>query len=83
MAVPADILRVGRIRNTPVVNMKNLTELRGTWLLTTPTTLNLTSVEILQDTVKTEGVESLTGNTGKVVYQQLVGGFKGGGGVRL
>lgn len=55
MVVPADVLRVGCIRNTPVVNVKSLTELRRSWLLTTPTTLNLTSVKVLQNTVKMEG----------------------------
>lgn len=59
MDVPADVLRVGCVRNTPAVNVKSLAELRGLWLLTTPTALNLTSVEVLQNTVKTEGVESV------------------------
>ena len=43
------------------MNVKSLAELRGLWLLTTPTALNLTSVEVLQNTVKTDGVESMGG----------------------
>lgn len=58
------------------MNVKNLTELRGSWLLTTPTTLNLTGVKVLQNTVKTEGVGSDKG-------AWLLGGVwpeRGGGG---
>lgn len=55
--VPADVLRVGRVRNAPVVNVKRLAELRGPRLLTTATTLNLTGVKVLQNTVETEGAE--------------------------
>lgn len=34
------------------MNVKNLAELRGTWLLTTSTPLNLTGVKVLQNTEK-------------------------------
>lgn len=55
--LPADVLRVRRVRHTPVVNMQDFAELRGTRLLATTTTLNLTGVEVLQDAVE-EGAES-------------------------
>lgn len=47
--VPADVLWVGRVRNAPVVNVKHFAELGGTWLQVTPTALNVTSVEVLQN----------------------------------
>lgn len=47
--IPADVLRVGRIRHAPVVNVKNFTELGRTWLLVTSTALNLAGVKVLQD----------------------------------
>lgn len=55
MDIPADILWVGSVRNTPVVNVKNFAELRGLRLLTAPTTLNLTGVKVLQNTAKQRG----------------------------
>ncbi len=72
MDAPANVLRVGRVRNAPAVNVKSLAELRGLWLLTTPTTLNLTGVKVLQNTAKTEG--------GGVKESRW--GQRGGGGVR-
>lgn len=55
MYVPADVLRVGRIRNAPVVDMKDFAELGGARLQLTPTTLDLTGVKVLQDAVRSEG----------------------------
>lgn len=49
--IPADILRVRRIRNTPAVHMKNIAELGGARLQTTTTALHLTGIKVLQNTV--------------------------------
>lgn len=49
---PAHILGVRSIGHTPVIDMKTLTELRGTWLLMTHTALTLTRVKVLQDSTK-------------------------------
>lgn len=61
------------------MNMKRFTELRGPWLQTTPTTLNLTCVEVLQDSVKTEGAGPQTGR----VRAASVGGVKEEAGLGL
>lgn len=59
--VPADVLRVGSIRDTPVMHMKNLTQLRRPRLLSTPAPLNLTCIKVLQNTVKKQQAESTVG----------------------
>lgn len=47
--IPADVLRVGRVQNTPVMDVEDFTELRRTGLLTTAAALNLAGVKVLQD----------------------------------
>lgn len=50
---PAHVLGVGSITDAPVIDMKIFTELRGTKLLTTLTSLTLTRVKVLQDSAET------------------------------
>jgi len=53
--LPADVLRVGRVRDAPVVNVQRVAELRGARLLATPAALNLTGVKVLQNAVEQRG----------------------------
>lgn len=61
------------------MNVKRFAELRGPRLQTTPTTLNLTRVKVLQDSVKTEGTGPQTGSIKAV----SVGGVKEEAGLGL
>lgn len=62
--LPADVLRVGRVRNAPVVNVERVAELRGPRLLVTAATLDLAGVKVLQNAVEAESQGKRRSQTG-------------------